>query len=231
MWNKISEFFQLVGINLYVSIKGLAEYTKVVWRYYGNKEFRRADLALLKAYRFDSPYQVHKRYMQELNKEDVYLYGETYLTTLDTLAQKADIGPEDVYIELGCGRGRTAFWMRCIKHCYVVGIDYVPQFITRANRVILANQLEKIAFYCEDFLTAPWHPGTVYYLDATLLEGEEVAAVIKRCDELPTGTKMIAINFSLVGDFPSERPQWHMIEIFTAPFPWGESEVGLFRKN
>lgn len=230
MFKKILELPSLIATNLIVSIKGFFEFCKVIWFYYPNKSFRRSDISLIFSYLTRSPYRIHKQYMKDQNKEDLYLYGETYLTTLDKLIQIAKIYSEDTYVELGCGRARTCFWVRCFKNCTTVGLDYVPTFIEKANSVVSKLNLDKITFVCQDFLQAEWPQGTVYYLDGTLLEGEEIASIIVKADKLPSGTRFICINFSLVGDFPAERPQWETLENTTVKFLWGEAEAGIFKK-
>lgn len=228
---KIQEFPRLLMINLIVSLKGFFEYCKVVWFYYRSSNFRKADLALLAAYFGCSPFRVHKQYMKQLGKENIYLYGETYLTTMDTLAAKAAISPKDTYVELGCGRGRTCFWVRCFKECKTIGIDYVPAFIEKAQAIACRQNLDQIEFYYQDFLIEKWPLGTIYCLDGTLLEGEEIASIIRTSDLLPEGTRFIAINFSFVGDFPDQRPQWQLKEAFTVSYPWGEADAAIFIKS
>jgi hypothetical protein len=220
----------LVAVNLMVSFVSLWEYLRVVGRYYRNTAFRRADLALLWQYCWNSPYKVHKRFLQEHGEVDVYRYGETPLTTIDLLTQRANVTADDVYVELGCGRGRTCLWMRTWIGCQTVGIDYVPAFIERANAVVQAQQLEGIAFLCRDFLQEPWEKGTVFYVDATLFEDTEIAQLIRRFDALPPGSRVIGVNLTLVSPTSDENSLWREEQRFTASYPWGQAEVAIFQR-
>lgn len=229
--NRLLELPMLILVNIIVSIKGFFEYLRVVFRYYSNREFRRADLALLRSYLFVSPYRIHKNFMKSKGETDIYLYGETYITAFAEMADKAGIKPTDTYVELGCGRGRTCFWVHAFKKCTTVGIEYVPAFVEKAQEVIKKYVINGISFSCQNYLTEPLPNGTVYYIDATLSEGEEIVALIKLFDSLPKGIKVIAVNMSLTGDFPEQRPQWQELDTFTIAFPWGNSEVSIFQKK
>lgn len=227
----VCELPLLIGMNLMLSFSSLWEYLKVVRRYYGNVSFRRADWALLRAYRWSNPYKIHKHFLQQRGELEVYRYGETWLTTMELLAKEAEVTRDDIYVELGCGRGRSCFWMHSCVGCQVVGIDYVPIFIERATAVVQKLKLKGIRFLCHDFLTEAWVHGTVFYIDATLLEGEEMAQLVRRCDQLPRGCRVIGVNLSLTTGDPHDVSSWVEEKRLMAPYPWGSSEVGIFRKG
>ncbi|MFA6915936.1 MAG: class I SAM-dependent methyltransferase [Parachlamydiales bacterium] len=228
---KILEIPQLLLLNLYISYKNAKEFIKVAYRYYSNNVFRKADLAIVKAYFFKSAFRIHKQFMKDQNATDIYQYGETYLTAFEMLLNTAGVTPQDVYVELGCGRGRTCFWAYAFKKCRTIGLDIVPPFIEIANRIVQKQNLKNIEFVCQDFLVEKWPEGTVYYIDATLSENHEIAQLIRLFDQLPENTKVIAINMTLTGDYPSERSQWKKLASFDTDFPWGISEANIFVKN
>ncbi len=43
---------------------------------------------------------------------------------MDVIARECGIQKEDVVFELGCGRGRTCFWLNTFIGCKVVGIGF-----------------------------------------------------------------------------------------------------------
>lgn len=221
----------LIVINAIMTVIFLREYVKVVYRYYGNKAFRRADLALIKAYLWSNPYRIHRHFLEEQGAEEIYRYGETLLTTMEQLTHRAGVSSQDTFIELGCGRGRCSFWVRLWHGCRVIGIDYVPLFISKANSIKDKLGIDNLEFYCRDFLIDSWEKGSVYYVDATLMEGEEITTLLKRCHELTHPCRLIAVNFSLLGDYPDECSSWKEISRFTAPYPWGLSEVAIFHQE
>ncbi len=61
--------------------------------------------------------------------------AETPLTSLEVIARECQLSVRDVVFELGCGRGRTCFWLNQFIGCAVIGIDYVPAFIEKALKV------------------------------------------------------------------------------------------------
>lgn len=225
MWQKIKEFPILVGINLIVSIKYFIEFLKVAKRYYSNKNFRKADLALLRKYILKNPFKIHKRFMEERGEVDVYQYGETFLTSMDTMLKETGVTQNDRYLELGCGRGRTCFWVRCVLDLPTEGIDYVPAFIEIAQKVVEEQHLTGITFRCEDFNTCDWGNPTVIYIDATLTEGYELGMLIKKFESVPKGTKVIGVNL------PLPHKMWTEKKTFTVPFPWGDATAVIFEKR
>lgn len=228
---KITELPKLLLLNLYISYKNLQQYAQVVYRYYANPIFRHADLAILKAYLFKSPFRIHKQFMRKQNAVEIYQYGETYLTTFETLINAANVTAEDTYVELGCGRGRTCFWAIAFKKCKAIGLDFVPEFISIANNVVVKQQLKGINFVCQDFLEQEWPQGTVYYIDATLSDNQEIVQLIRIFNALPKGTKVIAVNMTLTGDYPSEKNLWKLLSRMDVDFPWGISEANVFVKR
>src|SRR4051794_23547579 len=81
-----------------------------IFLYYRNLSFFKIDLLLKALYFFHTPYKVSKKFLQERGSTDLYLYGETPLTTMDSIAKECRILSKDIVYELGCGRGRSAFW-------------------------------------------------------------------------------------------------------------------------
>lgn len=225
------EMPRLLVLNVMLSCISLWEYLRVIYRYYGNSVFRSSDLSLLRKYLWRNPYRIHKQFLRERGESDLYRYGETPLTTMALLAKKAAITPSDCYLELGCGRGRTCLWLHAFVGCDVVGIDYVPAFIQHADEVVGELGLDKIHFYCRDFLKEPWWDrSTIVYVDATLLDNDEIVQLLRRCEELPLGCRLLAVNLSPTGDYPEESPSWEEELRFTASYLWGKAEVSLSRR-
>jgi SAM-dependent methyltransferase len=230
LWRWLWELPFLIVLNVIVSFVTLWEYMCVVWRYYGNKSFRTADTALLRSYLWHNPYAIHKLFLEQSGEEDVYRYGETFLTTMETLTQQAALTAEDSYLELGCGRGRTCFWVRAFIGCGVTGMDYVPEFIEKAQAVVDKQKLEGMHFYCRNFLSDPWEPATVIYVDATLLENAEIAQLVKRFNTLPVNTRVIAVNLTLTTGYADTTDKWREEKRLTVPYPWGATEVTVFHR-
>jgi SAM-dependent methyltransferase len=215
----------LLWINLVVKKRNCVEYVKVLLKYYSNPLFRKADTGLLFKYFFKNPFVISKKFLIKRGEEDIYAYGETPLTTMDLIAKECRISSADTVFELGCGRGRTCFWLACILNCRVVGIEYIPQFVEKSNAVKQRCKILNLQFRCEDFLKANLKGATVIYLYGTCLDKDSIKTLIDRFSYLPAGTKIITVSFSL--NEYAERPIFEVLKRFSAPFTWGNADVYL----
>lgn len=221
----LKEFFVLMGVNLLVSLRNLVEFVKVAFKYYGNVKFMKEDLSLRLMYFFHNPYRMNKRFLMMRGEKEIYTYGETPLTTLDFIAHEAQIGPQDRVIELGSGRGRNCFWLHSIIGCEVVGIEYVPEFVERANRIKERLGVSGVEFLLGDFMNPKggFPVGTIYYLYGSCLSDSDIEKLAERLAKLPRGTKIITVSYPLTEYIL--KPSFEVINHFTAPFTWGEADV------
>ncbi|MBA3957069.1 MAG: class I SAM-dependent methyltransferase [Parachlamydiaceae bacterium] len=221
----VKEFFQLLGISFIVQLKNFVEFLRVAFRYYSNWNFCKIDLSLLLIYLFNSPYGISKKFLQKRGAKDIYAYGETPLSTCEEIAKKCQLSATDTLFELGCGRGRSSFWLNAFVKCNVVGIDYVPEFIARANDIKARFTVSGVTFRQEDFLATSLDGATAIYLYGTNLSDEDIVALVKRFEKLPAGTKIITISFPLT-DYTSV-PFLKVMKRFPVKFPWGETDAYL----
>ncbi len=217
----------LILVNLRATLFRLFESLRIIFRYYRNLPFLLNDLLLAGHYLWRNPHQVSKSFMKRRGEENIYTYGETPLTTLDRIARKCRILSKDTVYEVGCGSGRTIFWLRYFVKCRAVGIDYQPTFIRRANRVKKWLCLDKTQFLLEDMLQADYRKATVLYLYGTCLEDGVIERLVERFQELKSGTKVISVSYPLT-DYSDI---FTLAEQFQARFPWGKADVFLNIKN
>ncbi len=219
----IREFLVLLWINFVVCLRNIIEFIKVACRYYGNLSFLKADIALRLMYLFHNPYSISKRFLMHKGDKDIYAYGETPLTTLELIARASGIGPKDCVYELGAGRGRGCFWLHSIIGCKVVGIEYVPEFVERANRIKNKLGVKGIEFRLADICDSNFTGATVCYLYGTCLEDKAIKALAAKFSRLPVGTKIITVSYPLT-DY-TDKPCFEVMKYFTATFTWGEADV------
>lgn len=225
---KSTEFLQLLWIDLLVQLRRLPEFLKVVCKYYPHLDYLKQDMSLLFYYP-RSPFSVSKEFLLQRGEEDIYKYGETPLTTLDKIAQECQLTAKDVVFEMGCGRGRTCLWLHHFVGCQVVGIDYIPTFIERANKICQKFDLKGIEFREEDFFQSDLTGATVIYLYGTCLKDQEIELLVEKFAKLPTGTKIITVSYPLT-DYTT-KPLFEVMKRFSARFTWGEGEVFLHIKK
>lgn len=214
----------MLWLNISVSLNSALEFWFVITRYYTNQKFFKVDLALLAKYLWKSPFRISKKFLIEANADDVYTYGETPLTTMALIAQQCKITADDCVLELGCGRGRTCFWLNCFIKCKVIGIEYIPAFIHKAQKVKNRYSVDGVDFVAGDMLEADFSKGSVIYLYGTCYDQQFLAKLIKKMESLPRGTKIITVSYSL-SEFGAR--EFTLQHGFTAPFTWGLADVYL----
>jgi SAM-dependent methyltransferase len=218
------EFFRLLGLSILVFFKNAVESGRIVARYYSNKQFRKVDCAFIQKYLFKNPFRISKNFSLERGAVDVYTYGETPLTTMQLIADACEIQEEDTVFELGCGRGRTCFWLSIFKRCHVVGIELIPEFVEIAQHIKKEQHLQRVCFLQEDMLKSDLSKASVIYLYGTCYEADFIHRLIKKFEKLPIGTRVITVSYSLA-EFGATR--YFLERVFSVPFTWGEGDVYL----
>lgn len=219
------EYLHLCWIHLKVKFANIIEYGRVVVHYYPHLPFAKIDLSLLLSYLLSNPFHISKKFLVDRGEEEVYTYGETPLTTMELIARKCEITSQDTVFELGCGRGRTCFWLNQFIGCSVVGIDYIPPFIEKGQNIRNRFNLEHLSFRFEDLFQSDFQGATVIYLYGTCFPAAYIDLLIEKFSKLPKGTKIITVSYSLK-DFQSEAP-FQIVKQFPALFTWGETEITL----
>lgn len=221
---KIKEFLQLVALNLLAVSRNFIEYIRVVFRYYGNADFRKADLQLLSKYLFKNPFRMSRHFLVKKGEEEIHVYGETPLTTLEKIVKECQICADDTVFEMGCGRGRGCLWLRTMVGCRVVGIEWVPTFVSAARSAAKRAGLQGIEFRHEDMFESDYTGATVVYLYGTSLSEERAASAAKKLSTLPKGTKVITVSYPLT-DYDKES--FEVMRLFPERYTWGEADVYL----
>lgn len=223
--HSIVEGLRLIGVNVKYRCFQAYDFFTTVLRYYSNTLFMKADISLMLMYLFDNPYSVSKRFLIRQGEKNVYDYGETPLPTLEKISKVCGITPSDHVFEMGCGSGRTCFWLRAFCKCAVTGIDVVDEFILRAERIRKKLNIDNISFINQDYTLADLDKATVIYLYGTTLGELKIFELSKKFESLPRGTRVITVSYPLT-DYVEEG-QFELMKRFDATFPWGEADVFL----
>ncbi len=214
---KLREKLSLIATRIAVSKQQFVEFLLAVTTYYKNTRFAKIDLYLLSRYWLKNPYRIARRFLQVRGDRDLYTYGETPLTTMHLIAVRAGITSADNVLELGCGRGRTCFWLREWLGCGVVGIEQVPAFVETANEVKNRYAIDGVDFVLGDYLEADWGKPSVIYLYASNLDEGTIALLAKKIAALKEPVKVISVSFPIPGMAVQKK--------FALPFTWGDAEV------
>jgi SAM-dependent methyltransferase len=184
--------------------------------------FMGCERAFKRAYRFQNPFRMCRRFSEQRGEERVDAYGETPLPVYAQIARMAHLSQSDTVIEMGCGRGRGVFFLSHLLGCRVVGIDWVPAFIQ--NALAVARSLVPslpVSFQCEEMQYADLSRATAVYLYGTCLSDAQIAALIPRFEKMDAAARIITVSYPL-SDYSS---RFHTIAQCTALFPWGDAEV------
>ena len=154
---------------------------------------------------------------------DTEPYGETPLATLDAIIQHCPIGPHDIAYELGSGRGRACFWLALYKGYNTVGIEYIPTFVAKAQKLAKFFGIKNIEFRAEDILTTNLKDATWIYLFGSALPDVTILKLCSRLEKLKPGTKVITISYPLTAYTTSKKIA--LKSTLDLEFSWGTTQV------
>lgn len=188
----------LILINLKVTLYRIFHFLHCCIYYY--PRFLWTDLKLASHYFWKSPYKLAKG------------YGETPLRTLDQIATNFRILSKHRVIELGCGTGRTCFWLKQFVGCEVIGVDLSRPLIEKAR---LVDPI--IEFRLEDMQTTQLDADFIYFY-GTSFSDDFIRKLAKRMHQ-----KVITVSFPL-SDYDA---RFYVEKKIEGSFPWGKTDIYL----
>ena len=177
------------------------EQFRVIFQFY--PKFALNDLALGILYLFANPFRICK---------GEYTYGETPLTSWKKIADLAGISSQDVFLDLGCGRGKLCFWTSCMTGCRSIGIDGMAPFIRRASLLKKLLRLKRVDFSLSKIDEASLSEATVVYLYTFHPDEEKI-----NFQQLRKGARVISVSEPLAG--------WKVLAECRILFPWGKTDI------
>ncbi len=207
----------LIVVNIHAMFFRPFAWGQVVVRYYKNLHFAYTDTLLWTLYLLKNPHRISRAFSK------ANLYGETPLTTLDKIAKECRILSKDVVYELGCGTGRTCFWLSHFVKCHAIGIDHVPTYIKRANQIKRISRTSYVNFLCDDIFKTDFKDATVIYLYGTAMEDEWIKKLVERFETLKPSVRIITTSYPL-SDYSSN---FRTKKTFRGHFPWGRADIFL----
>lgn len=182
--------------------------------FYADSEFKAIDKAIREEYWFSNPYKIAKRYYSELG-EDPYVYGETPFETFMQIGNALKLKPQDTLLELGCGRGRGAFFLNHFFGSKIVAIEQIPEFIERAQRVQRSHCLRRVEFRCQDMLKCSFDGASAVFLAGTCLQEDVIERLTRKLSQYHA--RIATISYPLKGFKVSQE-----LEIL---MPWGTTSA------
>lgn len=208
-----------------IKVKALEcrEWLQVIWRYSRYKGFLPSYALLFLSYLWSSPYTVSRRYLKWQGAEDIYAYGETPLTVLDTIVSRTGLEPGCRIFEFGAGSGYTSLWLNHVLGCQVTAIEVVPGFIRRLGSVVKWRRLRGVEVRGESYLDTPLDRAECVYLYASNLNDDEIVLLVRHLARLDEGGRVISISYALVAY--DKDGLFQLTDQFEVLFPWGKAEV------
>ena len=191
--------------------------------YYRNVRYACADVALGCFSFFSNPYRTCRKWMQKQREPMIHTYGETPLRLFETLMRAAKISQRDVFVEMGCGRGKLCFWAARFIGCKVRGIEWVPSFVRLARGIAKLSGIA-VSFEQSSMFDIDLSQTTAAYLYAIHLSEERMQDLAKQFEQMPERAVVISIGEAIYS------PQFQIEEIVEARFAWGKTKAFIQRK-
>ncbi|MDF2550530.1 MAG: hypothetical protein K0S07_1597 [Chlamydiales bacterium] len=222
------ETLSLYPLAIKVKLKQLATFWQERRAYHTHSQFRKVDQRLFASYLWQNPYRTCHRFFQHKGQGLREHYGETPLSTLATIAREANLSKEDVVFELGSGRGRACFWLALFIGCEVHGIELVPRFIEKAERIKGHLRIDNLHFHRQNYLEGDYRQASFVYCYGTCLEDEAIWRLSQKLEGLPSGAQLLTISYPLQEIEPNAPFQ--LQKTFPVSFPWGETMAYLQKR-
>lgn len=208
--------------NFWLSACWIGYFLYDICLFYRHSPFRQVDSRILLHSLKRSPYRLSNRKRQEQN-DDSYVYGETTLLAWDMIADHADLGPHNHVLELGCGRGRGAFWLSLVRGCQVTAVDQVSEFIDFATELAQRFDVLSVEFLCGNAGTLPLPNCDTIFCNHAFFATDILREIAKQQIAGQGQHRWITVGTSLKEEFSEFDIQ--IEKSFLAPFSWGQETV------
>jgi precorrin-6B methylase 2 len=152
-------------------------------------------------------------------------YFSTPLSLVEQMLALAEIGPEDVVYDLGCGDGRIVIEAARSHGARGVGIDIDPQRIAEARENARAAGVEHLVRFVEaDVLKADMSPATV--VTVWMLQTLNIQLRPKLRRELSAGTRVVSHSFDMGDWIPAKTEIVQIGEDSTVTCMWTIGDAG-----
>ena len=133
------------------------------------------------------------------------------------------IGPEDHFVELGCGTGRISLLLANEYPFVVTGIDLIEPFVIQAQQIAKQHSLP-CTFLHADILEIDWNQFSILYVTATTYSEEKLQSLWQKSKEIRTGAMFITVTH------PPPKQDFQLIFMEVCQFSWGVATVYISRR-
>lgn len=185
----------------------------------------RLRLAVRLAYLLDSPFRLSRRegHATGVSPDDL-TYGETPVLTAWQILSELEAGPDDVVVDLGCGRGLVVLVANLAFGCRALGLDVVPSFVQRGTALARSLSLEGVEFRLADFRSEALPEATLYFLAPTTLEPASWERLQHTMLAAPTGARAVCLTS------PLPPLGWETTDVRKRAYSWGAATTYVQRR-
>lgn len=174
-----------------------------------------------------------ERIHRKIAEDERYIYGATPWLALLRLTENLELGPEEVFVELGCGTGHFCFFMQQVFGVQAIGLEALNTFVMNAKEIMaeLAApphelQFEGLQFLNLDFLHFNFSRGTLFYAAWTCFPVPLREAILEKFfKECKPGTRLLVLTHRL------EDPRLELLREVETFFSWGRDVARLYQKR
>lgn len=152
------------------------------------------------------------------------VYGEILYPSLERIFSEITLPETGYFYDLGCGWGKTVFYVSRRFGLPSRGIDIVKPYILAARRMAAKYPQLPVYFQLHDFLAVPLDQASVVYAAWTCLDDDSVKRLTSRFESLEKGTIVITTSFSI------NNPCFEILKTLTLLFSWGTGTVYIHKK-
>jgi SAM-dependent methyltransferase len=174
-------------------------------------------------YKDVSGYFIPKTEEQQIkNAKSSAVYGEITFSSLNKALEKVNLGPKDVFYDLGSGVGKVIMQAALAggAKSYIglelskLRYDASIKALQMAKDLKIIKNASKVNFYCEDFLQADLSKATVIYTCSTAFSIKFMALLAEKLSSLKKGLRVISLQ-----DFP-EGFGFELLEVMKLDMTW-----------
>jgi len=191
--------------------------------YYRSKRFALADMLMNMSYLYLNPYYISRKFSERNKDASSNTYGETPLKSLEILVDHFNIIKPKKILELGCGRGKTLFWLADRFDVEVVGIEMVPFFVHQANRIKDICRYNNMKIYRGDMFSFNMSSFDLIYCYGTCFDDKQIKDLLYSFKMCQRKTKIVTISYPLE-DYDKSFTTESYCEV---SFPWGTTMAYL----
>lgn len=184
-----------------------------------NPKLKEVDNKITQKYQDSNQFWISlvQSYSQKKEKISNLTYGETSYFAIKTSLEFIGLKPEDKFIDLGCGTGKTVFLANTVFGANATGVDLIPDFIKNANDISKDCDLKNIKFIEKNIFDFNLKEGNVFYITPTCFDQETMQKLFKYFEKLPKGSKLIVLTKNI------QAPNLKLLGYKNLWYSWGKA--------